>query len=733
MAKTKEVAVKEKRDLRAELTERLLSQMETGTAFWQRPWEQGELEAPFNAVTGKPYRGVNSQNLMMFTPDPADNRWCTYKQAQEQGWQVKKGEHGTQIEKWTDYNRKLTDEEIRVQQEKGVDDPETEERRMGVRYFTVFHASQIDGIPPRERPEPEVHLDNAVDDRLPKLAETMGVAVQHSGTRAFYRPSADMVNLPPLETFKTGRDHDTIFLHELSHATGGENRLNRDLTGVFGSDKYAKEELRAELSAAMTAMSLGLGFSPDAQGQEEGREVVSGVDNTAAYLTSWLKGLPEKDQKKELMAAISEAQKISDYLIERTPELEKGLDQELVRFVQEMTLDDKDNHIEAIRAAARVDPEKAGRWAEELRGNPHEYAEAAGPDVLHADNVRGLATQLEIGALEKEKTLEQPVVDLPLSVNLSAGERYPFHSDAGHGWLEVAKSDLKLLGIEGEITPYSYQRGDKAFLEEDKDALTFHRALERQMGREMRWESVSKDIWDGDESRIRNYAHYEAPIKEKVMDKTLEQEPEKQVYHKVILTPRRDLTARVLREPIDPSKPILEIVNHPRQEISGVLKDFSNSEFILNTPEYGDVRVETHKKMFAGREEELREAKGKTVDVSIDDTGKDLSLAVHQGAGVSILQDHFETPLRPVGLLPMVQMSRPDAQPITGRLTYVHDSNLIELKDPKGRSALVRADNPGKENLRAIQDRLGKQVRVLPGEKLLVASLEWNSRAKGIA
>ena len=204
-----------------------------------------------------------------------------------------------------------------------------------------------------------------------------------------------------------------------------------------------------------------------------------------------------------------------------------------------------------------------------------------------------------------------------------------------------------------------------------------------------------------------------------------QQEPEKQVYHKVILTHRKDLTARVLREPIDPNKPILEIVNHPRQEISGTLKDFSNSEFILATPEFGDVRVETHKNVFVGRDDALRDAKGKPVDVLIDATGKHLSLAVHRGENsVVILQDHFETPLRPVGLLPMVQMSRQDAQPITGKLTHVHDSNLVELQDAKGRSALVHAADPDKAHQAEIQKMVGRQVRVLPGEKLQVVALE---------
>lgn len=102
----------EKKDPRLELADRLIEQIEAGTASWQRPWQAGAVLAPVNAVTGKRYNGVNYQNLMTFSPDPSDPRWCTYKQAQEQGWQVRKGEHGIPIEKWSRYEHKRTEEEM---------------------------------------------------------------------------------------------------------------------------------------------------------------------------------------------------------------------------------------------------------------------------------------------------------------------------------------------------------------------------------------------------------------------------------------------------------------------------------------------------------------------------------------------------------------------------------------------------------------------------------------------
>ncbi len=317
MPARKKPPLEENKDRRLELADRLIELMEKGEAHWQKPWVAGAVQPPTNAVTGKPYRGVNSEYLFAFSPDPTDNRWCTYKQAQEQGWQVRKGEHALAfIEKYTPYERKPTEEERQNRIAQGGD-PDAPVQSVSIRHYPVFHASQIDGIPPLERgPQPE--MEGKPDPRIEKLAEEMGVQVTRGGGRAFYRSLTDTVNLPPVESFHTATGHDTTFLHELSHATGHESRLNRELGNPFGSEKYALEELRAEMAAAMTAASLGIGFDPAAQGVEEGRE----TGNTAAYLASWLSALPDKERKQILMQTIKDAQAMSDYLLERTPELQ---------------------------------------------------------------------------------------------------------------------------------------------------------------------------------------------------------------------------------------------------------------------------------------------------------------------------------------------------------------------------------------------------------------------------
>ena len=430
----------EKRDYRLEVADRLIHQIEQGTARWQRPWKPGEILPPVNAVTGKPYRGVNYENLMAFSPDPSDPLWCTYKQAQEKGWQVRQGASGLPLEVWKEYEHKRTVEEIQRLEEQGVTDPDPTERRLGVRYCTVFHASQIDGIPPLERQEPDQKLEDKPDPRLPKLAEGLGVALRYGGGRAFYRPSEDLVQMPPVESFELAVGHDTTLLHEFSHATEHEKRLNRGLSNSFGSEKYVIEELQAEMSAAMTAASLGIGFDPASQDREEGRE----MGNSAAYLASWLKALPEKERKQILMQAIKDSQGISDYLIERTPEIGRqspdlardasmpglnSMDPDLIEHLEERDRirqgertavpavgdnwpgglptglggDRVEGALNFVRVTAMRDPERAKRWAAELRGNPHEYAEKVG---LEADHIRGIATQMEEGV----KRMERPQV-----------------------------------------------------------------------------------------------------------------------------------------------------------------------------------------------------------------------------------------------------------------------------------------------------------------------------------
>jgi len=302
----------EQPDLRMQLVQLLLERIETGTAPWQKPWKAGEVQAPRNAVTGQPYHGINHLQLMLFTPDPTEPRWCTYLQAQEQGWQVRRGSHGVRIEVYKPYERERTPDEIAALRAQGATDIEPTVSRVAVRHYVVFHASQIDGIPPLVPADQTLVLDGEPDPRIAEIVGRLGVSLAYGGGEAWYLRSSDHIQMPPVEAFESATAHDTTLLHELSHATGHPSRLDREPSGAFGTPTYAVEELRAEMAAAMTAAALGIGYDPEAQHVEEH------LANHAAYLRSWMGKLPEPERRKAITSAITDAQAISTYLLDGT-------------------------------------------------------------------------------------------------------------------------------------------------------------------------------------------------------------------------------------------------------------------------------------------------------------------------------------------------------------------------------------------------------------------------------
>ncbi len=273
------------------------------------PWQKGWMtERPYNTVSNTEYRGVNSFWLSYAAEQKgySDPRWCTFKQAKDKGWKVKKGEHGTQVEFWSMYDtetkKKLTARESNLlREELGEDFYERVKPISSV--YTVFNAEQMEGIPKREKTQEPIKSEELLRKR-DTLIRNMEFTFHEGGNRAFYRPGDDCVTLPQMEQFRSIYDYMSVFLHESGHATGHESRLNRDLSGGFGSQKYAREELRAEIASAFTSQELGLG-----------EMAAEHMDNHKAYIQSWIEVLEKEPQ--ELFAAIRDAEKISDYLIEK--------------------------------------------------------------------------------------------------------------------------------------------------------------------------------------------------------------------------------------------------------------------------------------------------------------------------------------------------------------------------------------------------------------------------------
>ena len=284
-----------RRDPYQEVTDRILEALEAGTKPWIRPWnpDQAEgLQAPFNPTTGKHYRGIN---VLLLGIDPrafisGDPRWMTYQQAKEQEWQVRKGERATTIF----FYKPLE-----------VDDPEAEDGTRTIpmlRTYSVFHASQVDGIPAYKPPaieETPWQRPEAAD----LILKNSGAQIRIGGGRAFYSPGTDHIQLPPENAFHGPHEWAATALHELGHWTGHKTRLDRDLSGKFGSDAYAQEELRAELASVFMGATMRL---------------PADIPQHASYIQSWIKRL--KDDKREIFRAAADAQRIADYALNFHPE-----------------------------------------------------------------------------------------------------------------------------------------------------------------------------------------------------------------------------------------------------------------------------------------------------------------------------------------------------------------------------------------------------------------------------
>ncbi len=290
----------EKKPFHELVAEQLIRKLQEGTAPWQVPWKAGTAVSrlPLNPVTGKRYRGINALHLL--AQSRADQRWMTYKQAVAAGAQVRKGERGTPIQYW----------KFDEQQEAGAssamrDDPLHAEGKIRVRlerpqvfYATVFNAEQIDGLPEQAANQQATQTWQP-DARAQAILSGSGAIINHAAQdQAFYSPTRDAIYMPAPDQFSSAGDYYAVALHELSHWTGHSERLARDLRHPFGSEAYAKEELRAEIASMLLGHELGTGHDPSQH---------------AAYVASWIKVL--RDDPMEIFRAAADAEKILGYVL----------------------------------------------------------------------------------------------------------------------------------------------------------------------------------------------------------------------------------------------------------------------------------------------------------------------------------------------------------------------------------------------------------------------------------
>lgn len=307
---------------RQQLAERFLQALQQGEIPWKACWQQSR---PTNAATGKVYRGVNALSLSGWAQELgySDPRWCTYRQAQDKGWQVRKGAKGCKVEYWAYYDTlqgKLLSwpEAVRLCRQ---DRAYQVNLLLRCRTSTVFNAAQIEGIPPLESNQTNI---DAIRQQRDTLLRNMELRYEEHGEQPYYDVQADLVVLPQESSFDDTYAYLCTFLHECGHATGHESRLNRDMSGEFGSERYAREELRVEIASAFAAQEIGLQLT-DAQLERH-------LQSHLAYVQSWAKAV--EDAPNELFTAIRDAGRISDYLIMNGEFLPKQLPEQLIQITR---------------------------------------------------------------------------------------------------------------------------------------------------------------------------------------------------------------------------------------------------------------------------------------------------------------------------------------------------------------------------------------------------------------
>jgi antirestriction protein ArdC len=289
-------------DIRQQMTDMIVSMMERegGVPPWRKSWSStGGLH--YNSASGAAYKGIN-QLICSISPAAAsgDVRWLTYKQAQALGVQVRKGEHGTQIVRMVEVSRRQAAREAEAGGEVLAEDGS---KALVMRVYTVFNASQIDGIAPMPVRECNVTCADAVEQIIFGLQGT-GLKVNFGqGFQPCYIPRTDEVRCPPASEFASIESFHSVLLHEAAgHGSQAMKRLAMMSSDVprFGSAEYSRLELIAELVSAQLGAELGLPMSKEL------------IESHASYLTSWLQVL--KNDKNEIFRAAANAQKICDYV-----------------------------------------------------------------------------------------------------------------------------------------------------------------------------------------------------------------------------------------------------------------------------------------------------------------------------------------------------------------------------------------------------------------------------------
>lgn len=286
-------------DVHQEITNRIVSALETVGEF-QLPWiknQGGSFARPINVASKNPYNGVNIVSLWVSAQanEFPSNVWGTYRQWQQSGAQVRKGEKSSLV---------VFYKTIEFESENAGSTEAEVQERMFARASWVFNAAQVEGFETVEQDIPEAPAFDPIA-RAEAFAVSTKATIREGSDRAYFIPSEDVIQIPERRRF-TGTDTTTpaeafysTLCHELVHWSGVKSRLDRDMSGRFGSEAYAVEELVAELGAAFLCGDLGITPEPRA--------------DHACYIKNWLSVL--KSDKKAIFTAASKASQAANWLL----------------------------------------------------------------------------------------------------------------------------------------------------------------------------------------------------------------------------------------------------------------------------------------------------------------------------------------------------------------------------------------------------------------------------------
>jgi antirestriction protein ArdC len=283
------MAAQSHQDVHARVTDAIIAAIQKGAGQWRMPWHHGgsDIGRPTNVISGQAYRGINTVSLSAsaYSRNFLSGLWGTFRQWQQLGAQVRKGERGSCGVLWKEIRRQAVD----------ARDDEQDRPHLFACSFSLFNADQVDGYVPQVvevLPEAE-RVENAE-----RFIRSLDIATVFGSGSAYYRIDEDRIHMPDFAMFHDAHGFYATHIHECAHATGAKHRLDRGFSGQWARHELALEEMVAELTASFILADLGIAHEPR--------------PDHAAYIASWLKLL--RHEPRAIFIAASKAQAAADWM-----------------------------------------------------------------------------------------------------------------------------------------------------------------------------------------------------------------------------------------------------------------------------------------------------------------------------------------------------------------------------------------------------------------------------------